>query len=333
MTILVTGGTGLLGNNIARTLLERGERVRLLVRNLNDIRPFSGLDVELAQGDVTDGQSVMEAAKGTNGIIHSAGFVRIGWTGLSEARKINVQGTHNVAAAALANQLRMVHVSTVNTLGLATSQSTADESTLPNTNVKCSYVVSKTEAESEIHQAIRRGLQACIVHPGFMLGPWDWKPSSGQMLVEVGTRFVPVAPGGGCSVCDVRDVAAGCISALKQGVSGEHYVLAGHNITYLELWQKIASLARKKGPRSKLGPVIRTLAGTFGDLAAKASQKEGNVNSAAIRMGAQFHYYSSNKAIRDLTYSIRPLEVTMQDAWNWLVEYGYIPVQKSNHKS
>ena len=76
-------------------------------------------------------------------------------------------------------------------------------------NIPCPYVVSKQAGEQAVRQQIEAGLDAVIVHPGLMFGPWDWKPSSGRMMLQVARNFTPMAPTGGCSICDVRDVAAG----------------------------------------------------------------------------------------------------------------------------
>ena len=115
-----------------------------------------------------------------------------------------------------------------------------------------------------IRQAVQRGLQAMIVNPAFMLGPWDWKPSSGRMLLEVALRFSPAAPLGGVSICDVRDVAAGCLAALQRGQVGRQYILAGHNMTYFEAWKLFAEAAGRRGPWSQARPPLTTLIGWCG---------------------------------------------------------------------
>ncbi len=111
----------------------------------------------------------------------------------------------------------MVYVSTINTLGVGTRDRLADEEWVAGPNVPCPYVMSKQAAERSVREQIERGLDACIVHPGLMFGPWDWKPSSGRMLIEVVQRFTPLAPAGGISVCDVRDVAQGIVDGPRRG--------------------------------------------------------------------------------------------------------------------
>src|SRR5262245_32645857 len=115
---LVTGATGLLGNNIARQLLEAGQAVRVLSRASSDGRALEGLAVERVAGDVRDAATVAEACRGVEIVIHSAGHVQLGWKQLDQHRQINVEGARNIAIAARTAGLRLVHVSAINALGL-----------------------------------------------------------------------------------------------------------------------------------------------------------------------------------------------------------------------
>ena len=287
MRVLVTGATGLLGNNITRALLAEGHDVKALVRSLADARPFAGLRVERHQGQLEDLETLRECMSDVDAVIHSAGYVKIGWSDYELARRVNVGGAMALAEIARDRGIRMVHVSTINTLGLAPDQGVADETTPVHDAVPCTYIRTKTEAEQKIHAEIERGLDAVIVHPSFMLGPWDWKPSSGSMLLEVIGRRPPLAPSGGISVASAEDVAAGALGALSKGRCGEHYILAGHNMSYLELWRKFANLKGRPGAWGAMGPAMRWVVGTSGDLWAKVTGKESDINSAMLRMGAQ----------------------------------------------
>ncbi|MFO0004951.1 MAG: NAD-dependent epimerase/dehydratase family protein, partial [bacterium] len=93
-------------------------------------------------------------------------------------RRVNVQGTRLVAEAARKAGARLVQVSSVNALGLTGDGSPADEDTPFQNTVECPYVVTKREAEQVVLEEVDRGLDAVIVNPVFMLGAWDWKPSS-----------------------------------------------------------------------------------------------------------------------------------------------------------
>ncbi|MEQ8789232.1 MAG: NAD-dependent epimerase/dehydratase family protein [Pirellulaceae bacterium] len=324
MSILVTGVTGLVGNNVVRLLLERGQAVRVLVREGTDERPLEGLDVERVIGDIRDAEAMRRACQGAAGIVHSAGLVKIGWTRLEEARAINVEGTANLARLAREAGIRMVFVSSVNSLAVLRDGTPADEQTPLQHNVPCPYVVTKQAAELLVLDEVQQGLQGVIVNPGYMLGPWDWKPSSGEMLLEVARKFTPFAPRGGVAVCDVRDVAAGILSALEKGRSGQRYILGGHNLRYLDLWQIFADITNTSRPFFRMTNGMGWIGGAWGDMWTRLTGKEGNVNSAATRMSGQLHYYSSAKAESELGYTYGSVEQAARDAWEWFQKHGYI---------
>ena len=323
MRYLVTGATGLVGNNVVRQLLDAGHFVRVLARGTSDPRPLAGLDVERVAGDVRDGSALAQACAGVDVVVHSAGHVYIGWTGLEDHRAVNVEGTRNVAAAARQAGARLVHVSSVNALGLGRLESPADEETALPGIVPVPYVITKREAEQVVLEEAERGLWAAIVNPAMMFGPWDWKPSSGQMLVEVsqGSLFAPV---GAQNVCDVRDVAQGTIAAAERGASGRRYILGGHNLSYRDLWTRIAALAGRAGPRLPMGPVFRAVAAPLLSARTRLTGRESPANSGALAMSGQSHCFTSARAERELGYRIRPLDETLADAWQWLREHGYI---------
>jgi len=323
MTTLVTGATGLVGNNVVRLLRCEGETVRALVRDTSDPRPLAGLEVEAVIGDIRDIESVRRAMAGVSQVVHSAARVHIGWTGLESQRAINVEGTRNVATAARDANAKMVHVSSVDTLGVGSPDLPADEDSPREGKVPCSYVTTKREAEQAFLDEVSRGLEGIVVNPGFMLGPWDWKPSSGRMLLEVARRFTPFAPKGGCSVCDVRDVAAGILAALQRGTIGRRYILGGENLTYFDLWKRIINLTGGTAPICRAGPLMRIIAGRGGDLIGKITGREPDVNSASVGMSDLYHYYSIARAQRELGYVVRPLEESIADAWSWFQAEGY----------
>ena len=322
MKYLVTGASGLLGNNIVRQLIAAGHDVRVLSRG-GDPRPLAGLAVETAEGDIRDREAVSRAVQGVDAVIHSAGHVHIGWTQLDVHREINVEGARNVAAAAREAGAKLVHVSTINTLGLGPLAEPASEETAAPGIVELPYVTTKREAEAAVLEEISRGLWGTIVNPATMFGPWDWKPSSGKMLLEV-AKFCLWAPVGASNFCDARDVAAGTIAAVERGQPGRRYVLGGHNLSYREAWRQMAQVAGKRGPRLPMGPVFRALAVPVCDIRTRLTGRESPANSAAIAIARQSHCFSSARAEAELGYKIRPFDETLQDTWQWFIEHGYI---------
>jgi dihydroflavonol-4-reductase len=323
MKYLVTGATGLVGNNVVRQLLDTGEEVRVLVRPSSDLRGLEGLAVERAIGDICDASSVAPAMQNVQVVIHAAGFVHLGWSQLDTHRRINVGGTRNMAAAARQAGVRMVHVSGINALGLGRLAEPADEeSALPGI-VEIPYVVTKREAEQAVLDEVARGLDAVIVNPGCMFGPWDWKPSSGRMLIEV-TRFAPWYPLGAVTFCDVRDVAIGVLAAARLGRAGRRYVLGGHNLSYREAWQRMARIGGGFGPVAPMGPLFCALIAPALDVTTWMRGRESDRNSGVLMLGRQQHCFTSRRAEKELGYRCRPFDETLHDTWDWFRQHGYI---------
>jgi len=320
---LITGGTGLVGNNLIRLLLERGLRVRTLVRGRAGSRELDGLPVERVVGDVTDAAAVRRAVAGARTVIHSAAMVHVGWRMLDEMRRVNVEGTRFVAEASRTTGARLVQVSSVNALGLTGDGSPADEETPFGNTVECPYVVTKREAERVVLDEVDRGLDAVIVNPVFMLGAWDWKPSSGRMLLEVAQGKGLFAPPGSQHFGDVRDIAAAIATAGDRGARGRRYILGGHHLSFLEAWTLFARVTGRRPPRAAAPPPLVRLAGRVGDLIGHCVGREGPLNSAAATMSLLRQHFSSERARTELGYSLRPLEDTVEHAWRWFVDHGY----------
>ena len=322
---LVTGATGLVGNNVVRQLVSRGIGVRALVRPTSPVGESSlaGLAVDRVAGGLADSTELERAVDGVSCVVHAAAFVHCGWRNADVMREVNVEGTRRIAEAARRAGARLVHVSSVDAIGLRPDGEPADEETPPGVMPECPYVVTKREAEQAVLEEVDRGLEAVIVNPVYMLGPWDWKPSSGRMLLEVGAGKGLFAPPGGNDFVDVRDVATGVLAALEKGRVGRRYILGGHGLSYLDAWRVMARVTGRMQPLGLAPRPFVRLAGWLGDLKAAVSGREGDVNSAATTMSMLDHNFSCQRAREELGYSFRPLEDTVQDAWDWFVARGY----------
>ena len=119
-------------------------------------------------------------------------------------------------------------------------------------------------------------------------------------------------------MCDVRDVAAATIAALgKDVLNGREFILGGENMTYLQLWADMARRFGRRAPLMRAGPMQRWVAATAGDLMGRIFD-EPEFNSAAVKMSAQYHWYDSSRAERELDYQARSVQQTLDDAAAWV---------------
>ena len=355
MRVFTTGATGLLGNTIVRQLSELKHDPVALVRSPPDPHVFddtnveivesqlivnsaanddagtsedgrSGADIEATQGSesISDVDLIDSAVAESDAVIHCAGLIHLGWTRMEESMKVNRDGTQRIVDACLRHNKRLIYIGTLNSIAVGTREHVANELTpLANAGgqIKSAYVLSKRAGLDVVKQASAKGLDSVIIHPGFMLGPWDWKPSSGQMMLELSRGWKMISPSGGCSVCDSRDVASTTIRAIEfDGPPGREFILAGANWTYKKLWTEMARRFDRRTPIMPAGPGQRFIAGLFGDLVTKLTGREPLLNSASMAMSSQFHWYSSDRAREELDYESRDPHKTLDDAADWIRE-------------
>jgi dihydroflavonol-4-reductase len=289
-----------------------------------DDRALEGLPIEIVPGDITQPGCLPAALRGVDIVIHSAALVHVGWTREAEMRLVNVEGTRHVATAARAAGARMLHVSSVDALGLGTREQPADEETpFDSRIVECGYVHTKRAAEVVIQEEIARGLDAVIVNPTLMLGPWDWKPSSGKLVLEIARGWAKVAPPGGNDYCDVRDVAAGILAAIERGRTGRRYILGGEPLSYFDAFTLIANVVGVKPPwKVARWPALATTK-LIAAIQTRLTGKEPDYNGAAIEFSKLPHHFSYARAAAELGYQVRPAREAMQAAWDWFVEKSY----------
>lgn len=309
----VTGATGLLGNNLVRTLANAGADVRVLARGKNR-RELEGVNVDVVEGDLDNVDALRRCFERADVVVHAAAAADIRYGRREEMAAINVGGTRNVVSAMPAGA-RLVHVSSVDGLGLRTLGQPADEECAPkDSEGGVPYVDTKREADRVVRAW---GGDHVIVHPCLLLGPWDWKPSSGRMILAIARGLGRFPPTGGNNFVHAQDVVDGTIAAAS-GERGRAWILAGENLPYTEAWRRIAAIVGAPAPMLTLPPLVGTLAAAGMDLARAVGVPEGaDVNAATTRMGFLPHYFDGSRARRELGTGGRSWEAGVSEAWAW----------------
>lgn len=317
----VTGATGLVGNNLVRQLLGSGERVRVHARG-GVRKELAGLDVQLVSGDL-DASAAQALCTGADVIVHAAANVWIGVTGSEAVHQVNVGGTAIMLAAAakVAPTARFVQVSSVDALGLGTRASPATEATTPKPHEGgVAYVDSKRAADVLVRAT---ALDWVIVHPTYMIGPYDWKPSSSRMLLELAAGKGIMAPAGGNNFVDVRDVARGIQAVAERAPTGSSWILGNEHLTYFEAWTRMAKVIGARPPVAELPGWMARLAAGLMHVPLWLGFPEGEINPATTRMSTLPHYHDPGKAQRELGLVATPLDTAIADAWAWFGANGY----------
>ena len=249
MRVFVTGINSFLGAHLARQLLNQGHTVRGLIReDSNDILLQEMPEVERIVGDLLQPASWREALKGCDALFHVAASYTHDPDRIPHMEAVNVEGTRLILEAALdAGVARIVHTSTIGTIGQPEDGSLATEETPFNLPNPSAYVLSKRAGEQIALELAAAGAPIVVVHPTAMLGPGDWRPTaSGQkVLAFLHNRPLRYLPGG-INWTPVEDVAAGMILALTKGQPGRRYIL-GHMQGNLSRAAFIDLLARASG--------------------------------------------------------------------------------------
>lgn len=329
MHVAVTGATGLVGANLVSALSQAGHSVRATRRANSNVSVLEGMQVEWAEADLGDEAALAAAFEGAEWVFHCAAAVTVRRRIEPWIVEANVAGTrHVIEACRLAGVRRLLHCSSTVTVGLGQGGKPADEESpwnLAAAGLDDAYATTKRQAEDLVRAAVARGLDAVIVNPGYMFGPYDSRPSSGKLLLDVVRRAVPGYSAGSNSFVDVRDVATGMIAAAERGRRGERYILGGHNLSYGELFARIAAVAGTRPIRLAIPRWLASIPARYGDLQEHWTSGEPLLNSNTIAWGYEPNFvFSSEKARRELDYALRPIEEGISSALAWFSHAGMV---------
>jgi dihydroflavonol-4-reductase len=325
--ILVTGATGHIGNVLIRLLKTRGEKVRALVMPGEDLRCLDGVDVEIVEGDITQPNTLIRAMKGVQNVYHLAGMISIMPGENNVLRSVNVQGTVNVIQACIrAGIQRLVYTSSIHAIARVPQGVTIDETVPFDPDNSCGeYDRSKAEASLAVLNATQQGLDAVIVCPTGVIGPYDYRRSElGQLILDCVEEKPQLYVDGAYDFVDVRDVANGMILANENGRKGETYILSGERITVDNLLTAIQKTAHLRFIKLRIPMPIARLMATFTPTYYRLTHTKPRFTSYSLETLESNSVISHAKAQKELGYRPRSLKVTLADTAYWFHENKHL---------
>ncbi len=328
MKALVTGATGFVGSAVVRELLQNGEEVKVLVRPSSDRLNLKGLDVEVAEGDITDYESIRSALSGCDRAYHVAALYTM--DDPEEAYyRINVAGSRNLFPGLPedAGVARVVYTSTIAAVGASQKDKPADEDTVWDMgDLYVPYVTTKYIAEFEAYRAMAQGLTVVIVNP---CAPWA--PGTGNPHPPA--NFSWTFSTAGCrstapvsfNVVDVDDVARGHRLAMEKGRPGQRYILGNENVSLREVLRTVARSSGVRGPLMAIPYLVGVIFSFFAELVVTENFRKPTLFTVdGARFVLKIRCADNRKAVSELGWEPAPWEECLKKAIRWYHDEGYI---------
>jgi nucleoside-diphosphate-sugar epimerase len=322
----VTGGTGLVGSHLLYDLLQKGYHVKALKRpqsNILQVQKIFGLytgdadslfrQIEWVDGELLDFKSMSEAIDGCIQVYHTAAIVSFNNADKAEMMRINVGGTANIVNVCMDKNIPLCHVSSIAALGRNEPGGVITENDLWQTGKgRSAYAYSKHKAEMEVWRGIAEGLPAVIVNPAVILGPGDRTKGSSKFFSQVyrGLRFHTP---GVTSFVDVRDVSRCMILLTEQERFGERFILTAGDLSYRELFNRIADGFNVKRPTIAAQPWMLNMACRFSWLVGKLTGKSPSLTKETVHSAFQQIRFSNEKIKKAFGYEFISLEKSIED--------------------
>jgi len=320
--ILVTGAAGHIGNVLVRELIAEGRQVRALILPGEDIASLDGLEIEFAEGNVLDPFSLSQAMEGIDIVFHLAGVISIMPGNDEWMRKVNVNGTKNVLQAAKkANVTRLVYTSSIHALSRDWKGKIDERVPFDPDNPVGGYDRTKAAASLAVLDAVKDGLDAVIVCPTGVIGPYDYRGSEmGDLLMDWLRKKLHLLVKGAYDFVDVRDVAHGHILACDRGRKGEVYILSGWRIKVLELKKLVQDVLGYRIVAVTIPMWIAKIGAKIMPLYYQLTKRIPKFTDYSLETLQSNSDISSGKAKRELGYAPRDLATTIKDTVRWLIQ-------------
>lgn len=215
--VLITGATGFIGARAAEILhLREGWDVRALIHSPGNASRLARLPIEMVQGELDSDEEIRRLVEGCDAVIHCA--VGKVWGDRRRNFEINVDGTRRLAEAALAAGVRrFIHFSTISVYGDDSRLSGLLDEDIPAAPAKGNdYGESKAASEKVVLEVAGRGLNALVLRPARVFGPYSGIFIVNPLLAISERRFRWLGdPDVPCDMVYVDNVVQAIVRAIK----------------------------------------------------------------------------------------------------------------------
>ena len=323
MNVLLLGGNGLLGHNVLKMLLHHGHGVNALVRRREALHTEGMPAVErltVLEGSLLDDDVLTVAAEGCEAIVNCAGVTDMSLLRYDDYLPVNCDLCRRLTQLMEWQRIsRLVHTGTANTIGYGLPAALADEEApMQSPFTRSFYAQSKKEGEELLlrYAAEHPERHVVVVCPGFMVGAYDTKPSSGVLLLAGYRRRLMLVPSGGKSFVAVADVAEAVVNALTIGRSGRRYLLTGENLSLKEFYRLQAQVCGYRQRQMTLPDGLLRLAGWLGDglrwCGLRTQLSTRNVQQLMVQ-----EHYDNQRSREELSLPSTPLAQAIEDFFLW----------------
>lgn len=327
---LVTGATGYLGGTLSRRLHTIGAAVRVLVLPGDPLAYDLPEGTELCYGSVDDKSSMEEFFSGADErtcVIHCAGIISIASKNSRRLWRVNICGTQNITDMCVERGVgKLVYVSSVHAIPeKPMGQCISECDDFAPGLVVGDYAKSKAAATAYVLQAAKNGLNASVVHPSGIIGPYD--STGGNVtgaIISYCQGKLSAGISGGYDFVDVRDVVEGIISCCDKGRPAACYILSGCYSSVKRVLQTVQK--HIKGPKLLFcAPLslIKPVAPLCEQITLR-QKKPLFLTPYSIYTLCSNAAFSHERATKELDYHPRALEETLSDMVRWLAATGKI---------
>lgn len=322
--VLVTGATGLLGANCVVEFLNQEFEVVAPIRNKSSFQIEEHPHLHVLKGNLSDRDFLRKALLGCQYVVHAAAETRQGFPSIEDYLPSNVQLTQILLEVSMERKIqRFIHVSTSNVFGYGNMENPGTETTpiLPPFS-KSPYVQSKIMAQQSVF-SFQNEMEVITVHPTFMLGAYDQKPSSGRIILHGWGKKIIFHPTGGKNFLNASDAAKSIFHLISLGKNGESYLLSGENLSYRSFFKKLLLIQNQKAWLVPIPQFFLIMAGLVGTLLHRLGWKN-ELSLANMKILGIRNFYSHQKVVETTHFTFQPIEKGIQEALEWFKKSGKI---------